>query len=97
MRVRDSCYCTFLLLTCRAAVRVATAFVNSTASSQHPRPFIYISAEDIFRPIIPAAYIETKREAEEQIERLMGTRPDCRGVYMRPSKRRSNFVTSSMG
>lgn len=71
-----------------AAVRVATAFVNSTvdhAGTQYPRPFIYISAEDIVRPIIPAAYIETKREAEEQIERLMGTRPDYRGVYMRPS------------
>ena len=87
----------FFLPTCRAAVRVATAFVNSTvdhASAQHPRPFIYISAEDIFRPIIPAAYIETKREAEEQVERLMGTRPDYRGVYMRPSERRSNFVLS---
>lgn len=70
-----------------AAVRVATAFVTSAAdhASTQPRPFIYISAEDIFRPIIPAAYIETKREAEEQIERLMGTRTDYRGVYMRPS------------
>jgi hypothetical protein len=80
------------LLTCRVAVRVATAFVTSAAdhASTQPRPFIYISAEDIFRPIIPAAYIETKREAEEQIERLMGTRTDYRGVYMRPSERHLN-------
>jgi len=71
-----------------SAVRVATAFVNSTvdhASTQHPRPFVYISAEDIFRPIIPAAYIETKREAEKQIERMLGERTDYRGVYLRPS------------
>ena len=83
----------FFSLTRRAAVRVATAFVNSTvdhANTQHPRPFVYISAEDIFRPIIPAAYIETKREAEKQIERLMGERTDYRGVYMRPSEWRSN-------
>jgi len=71
-----------------SAVRVATAFVNSNvdhARTQHPRPFVYISAEDVLRPIIPAAYIETKREAEEQIERLVGGRPDYRGVYLRPS------------
>lgn len=71
-----------------AAVRVATAFVNSDvghAGTQHPRPFVYISAEDIARPVIPAAYIETKREAEEQIERLIVGRTDYRGVYMRPS------------
>ncbi|KAH9005274.1 mitochondrial protein [Lactarius hatsudake] len=60
-----------------SAVRVATAFVNSDvdhAGTQHPRPFVYISAEDIFRPVIPAAYIETKREAEEQVERVVGGR-----------------------
>ena len=87
----------FFWLTCRTAVRVATAFVNSSVdhtSTQHPRPFVYISAEDIFRPIIPAAYIETKREAEKQIERMMEGRTDYRGVYLRPSERRSIFVTN---
>ncbi|KAH9050661.1 mitochondrial protein [Lactarius hengduanensis] len=71
-----------------SAVRVATAFVNSNvdhAGTQHPRPFVYISAEDIFRPVIPAAYIETKREAEEQVERVVGGRTNYRGVYLRPS------------
>ncbi|KAH9079529.1 mitochondrial protein [Lactarius deliciosus] len=71
-----------------SAVRVATAFVNSNidhAGTQHPRPFVYISAEDIFQPVIPAAYIETKREAEEQVERVVGGRTDYRGVYLRPS------------
>jgi hypothetical protein len=70
-------------------VQVAEAFVNSvdnTASGQ-PRPFIYISAEDIFRPVVPTAYIDTKREAEEQIGRMIEGKPNYRGVYMRPSKR----------
>ncbi|KAH9001157.1 mitochondrial protein [Lactarius akahatsu] len=57
-----------------SAVRVATAFVNSNvdhAGTQHPRPFVYISAEDIFRP--------------EQVERVVGGRTNYRGVYLRPS------------
>lgn len=33
------------------------------------RPFVYISAEDIFRPFIPARYVSTKREAESEILR----------------------------
>ena len=69
------------------ALRVCEAFISSTASgdSNTPRPFVYISAEDIFRPVIPARYIETKREAEEGIEAMMVNKPDYRGVYMRPS------------
>jgi hypothetical protein len=71
-----------------AAVRVAEAFVNSTeavSESGHPRPFIYLSAEDIFRPVVPSAYIDTKREAEGQIDRMINTKTNYRGVYMRPS------------
>lgn len=34
------------------------------------RPFVYISAEDIFRPIIPEGYINTKRQAEAEILRM---------------------------
>jgi hypothetical protein len=69
-------------------VRVANAFVHSVdeTGSGLPRPFIYISAEDIFRPVVPAAYIDTKREAEEQIDRMIEGSTDYRGVYMRPSK-----------
>lgn len=67
---------------------MADAFVNSNneAETGLPRPFIYISAEDIFRPIVPAAYIETKREAEERIERMIKGRTNYRGVYLRPSE-----------
>ncbi len=70
-------------------MQVATAFVSSVdnTGSGWPRPFIYISAEDIFRPIVPAAYIDTKREAEEQIDRMIEGNINYRGVYMRPSER----------
>jgi hypothetical protein len=70
-------------------VQVAEAFVNSVDNTGlgQPRPFIYISAEDIFRPLVPAAYIDTKREAEEQIDRMIEGKTNFRGVYMRPSER----------
>ena len=63
--------------------QIATAHI----SDNHPKPFIYVSAEDIFRPLIPARYISTKREAEQRIEELIaGTQKDrFRGVYIRPS------------
>ncbi|KAI0273750.1 NAD-P-binding protein [Gloeopeniophorella convolvens] len=70
-----------------AAVRMADAFVGTAPDSvvPNPRPFIYISAEDIFRPLVPAAYIDTKREAEASIDRMIAGKSDYRGVYMRPS------------
>ncbi|KAK0459800.1 uncharacterized protein EV420DRAFT_1537796 [Desarmillaria tabescens] len=70
-----------------AALRVCEAFVNSgTTEGPSPRPFVYISAEDIFRPIIAARYIETKREAEAGIDSLVSQKPgQFRGVYIRPS------------
>jgi hypothetical protein len=77
-----------------AAVKAAEAFLNSAdnAKTQEPRPFIYISAEDIFRPIVPDAYIEMKREAEERIERMMEAKTNYRGVYMRPGEILLKFV-----
>lgn len=51
----------------------------------HPRAFVYVSAEDIFRPFIPARYIESKREAELGIERTILADPAFRGVLVRPS------------
>ncbi|KAG6866961.1 hypothetical protein C0991_003877 [Blastosporella zonata] len=69
------------------ALRVCEAFISSSTERIHnaPRPFVYISAEDIFRPLIPARYIEAKREAEQGIDALMDGRHDYRGVYIRPS------------
>ena len=72
-------------------MRVCEEFVRSSASAgdapNKPRPFVYVSAEDIFQPVIPARYIETKREAERRIEEMMSANPDYRGVYIRPSMR----------
>ncbi|PBK96932.1 mitochondrial protein [Armillaria gallica] len=70
-----------------AALRVCEAFVDSgPVGGPSPRPFVYISAEDIFRPIIPARYIETKREAEAGIDSLVSQKSGLfRSVYIRPS------------
>ena len=79
----------FLQLISLPALRVCEAFMSSVSGNievaNTPRPFVYISAEDIFRPIIPARYIETKRAAEQRIELMMVNNPAYRGVYMRPS------------
>lgn len=72
------------------AIRVCEEFIQSSPNAgdapNQPRPFVYLSAEDIFRPVIPARYIETKREAERRIEEMMVIHPAYRGVYLRPSK-----------
>jgi hypothetical protein len=71
-----------------AALRVCETFIDAPQAEDaeiSPRPFVYISAEDVFRPLIPARYIETKREAEREIERMMLDKPGYRGVYIRPS------------
>ncbi|KAK4683832.1 hypothetical protein P7C73_g6389, partial [Tremellales sp. Uapishka_1] len=53
------------------------------------RPFVYISAADAFRPFVPGGYIETKRQAELEIQRRCdagGDGSDIRPVYVRPGK-----------
>lgn len=62
-------------------------FVKSApaANAGGPRAFVYISAEDCNRPLVPAGYIQAKREAELGIERMLLDRPGFRGVYIRPS------------
>ncbi|KAI0636938.1 NAD-P-binding protein [Trametes polyzona] len=69
------------------ALTVCEAFINSKPEIEvnGPRAFIYLSAEDCGRPVIPAGYIETKREAEAGIERMTSANPNYRGVYIRPS------------
>ncbi|TFK29998.1 mitochondrial protein [Coprinopsis marcescibilis] len=72
-----------------SALRVCEAFVESSKAVPNtpnkPRPFVYVSAEDIFRPIVPDGYIQTKRQAEKGIEHILHDNPDYRGVYIRPS------------
>jgi hypothetical protein len=78
-----------------AALRVCETFIKapplSSTKESAPRPFIYISAEDIFQPLIPQRYISTKREAERGIEEMMLGKPDFRGVYIRPSMKALHF------
>ncbi|KAG8738482.1 hypothetical protein FRC10_006795 [Ceratobasidium sp. 414] len=54
--------------------------INTEAASGPASPFVYISAEDIFRPLVPARYIESKRAAEAAITQ----EGRVRGVYLRP-------------
>ncbi|KAI8998610.1 NAD-P-binding protein [Trametes punicea] len=70
-----------------SALKVCEALVTSqpTVQTDGPRAFIYISAEDCLRPLVPSGYIESKREAEVGIENMIKANPNYRGVYIRPS------------
>jgi len=70
-----------------SALRVCEAFKSSKPDPDvtHVRPFVYISAEDIYRPLIPAGYIETKRETEQKISQLLRDDSNHRSVFIRPS------------
>ncbi|WWD06130.1 hypothetical protein V865_004215 [Kwoniella europaea PYCC6329] len=57
-----------------SAIKVLDTFLSTSISSSSTpssiaKQFIYISAADAFRPLIPSRYIETKREAELEIAR----------------------------
>jgi hypothetical protein len=64
-----------------SALNVLQAFLETRPVSTSPSPqsqvlespFIYVSAEDIFRPFVPERYILTKREAEMRILRMADT------------------------
>ncbi|KAM0756313.1 NAD(P)-binding protein [Meredithblackwellia eburnea MCA 4105] len=77
-----------------AAVAAFRAFsaTQPLTKSASPSPFIFISAEDIFRPMIPERYIQTKRQAEQIISSevaLKGAASEglrrIRPVFVRPS------------
>ncbi|QRW27492.1 hypothetical protein RhiXN_02087 [Rhizoctonia solani] len=65
-----------------AALRVLETFASGPGSTV-PQPFVYISAEDIFRPLVPARYIESKRAAEAGIAQ----EPRVRGLMYHPHTR----------
>jgi len=69
------------------ALRVCETFLSSQPSPamDKPRAFVFVSAEDIFRPWIPARYIETKREAESRIDDILSDNQHFRSVHIRPS------------
>jgi nucleoside-diphosphate-sugar epimerase len=72
------------------ALRVCEAFTSSKHESSSgvttavSRPFVYVSAEDILRPVVPAGYIESKRDAEVKIETIVENKKDFRPVFIRP-------------
>lgn len=68
------------------ALRVCETFLKATPTVETigPRAFIYVSAEDCNRPLVPSGYIETKREAEILIEKMVQDHSGCRSVYIRP-------------
>ena len=45
-------------------------YLSTDEAMPEGSPFLYISAEDVFRPFIPERYILTKREAENKILQL---------------------------
>lgn len=47
----------------------------SKADKNEPTPFVYVSAEDIFRPFVDGRYISTKREAEQAIVATCASKP----------------------
>lgn len=90
------CISHVLIISFHAALRVCEAFVTSEPATPlaHARPFMYISAEDVFRPFISPRYIETKREAEAGIMRMTASSPAYRGVCVRPSACFRPFIRS---
>lgn len=68
-----------------SALTVAKRF-SSTRTLGDLAPFVYISAEDIFRPIISSRYIETKRQAEEGISEIAQDENTIKPVFLRPGR-----------
>lgn len=68
------------------AIAVGRTFSSTRSATSNPNenPFIYISAEDIFRPIISSRYIESKREAEEALTQIAIQDNKMRPVFLRP-------------
>lgn len=61
----------------------SSATPPSPAAERSARaPFVFISAADHSAPLVPHAYIETKRQAEAAIAQM----PSLRGIFMRPGE-----------
>ncbi|GAA5969955.1 hypothetical protein JCM8115_001189 [Rhodotorula mucilaginosa] len=65
-----------------------TFHASRSGARAEASPFVYISAEDIFRPFVPQRYISTKRAAEAEIWKRSNADPSRRSIrpiLMRPS------------
>ncbi|WWD22309.1 hypothetical protein CI109_106800 [Kwoniella shandongensis] len=70
-----------------SALTVLDTLISTTPpTSTQTRPFVYISAADAFRPVVPRRYIETKRQAEIEIMRKCDEHPEAgvRPTFIRP-------------
>ncbi|KZV90411.1 putative mitochondrion protein [Exidia glandulosa HHB12029] len=70
-----------------SALRVFETFAAAQPEGPHERAFVYISAEDVFGPFVPPRYVQSKREAEEELARLATfehATAQIRPVFLRP-------------
>lgn len=77
-----------------AALQVLDTMMSTPSTSTSPRSFVYISAADCFRPLIPSKYIETKRQAEFGITRKVLENPEKHIVpaFIRPGTYRDRYA-----
>lgn len=67
------------------AIAVAQTFAEEQQSeTQAQKPFVFLSAADILRPIVSARYCSNKREAETVIDRIAHQNGHIRPVFLRP-------------
>ncbi|WFC98644.1 hypothetical protein MYAM1_001375 [Malassezia yamatoensis] len=69
------------------AITVASTFAEAQRAKHNREvPFVYISAEDILRPVISPRYSSTKRDAEVAIAAIAEQEfpPTLRAIFMRP-------------
>lgn len=70
-----------------SALRVFETYKSAAPPENAGKTFVYVSAEDVFRPFVPKRYIDTKRQAEKEISRVCGeiSPPgSLRDVFIRP-------------
>ncbi|KAG9019659.1 hypothetical protein FRB90_012005 [Tulasnella sp. 427] len=70
-----------------SALRVFETYKKATSPEGAAKTFVYVSAEDVFRPFVPKRYIDTKRQAEEEISHLcreVSLTQSIRDVFIRP-------------
>ncbi|KAK8845366.1 hypothetical protein IAR55_006079 [Kwoniella newhampshirensis] len=65
---------------------ISSRQIRPSTSSTNTTPFVYISAADAFRLVVPRRYIETKRQAELGILSRCASHPDAgiKPTFIRP-------------
>lgn len=78
------------------ALEAYRAYQRATGPDGARRAFVYLSAEDTFRPLIPPGYIRSKRQAEADLTSAM-RRPHepIKPYFLRPSEPSLFFLSFS--